>query len=158
MIPLALFSDAVPKPDLQCLAEQLLAARPSDDEAIPKDRYGTRFGKPSFPHSISDSTQLADLVTSDSWFIFRLLKMDDEFLRINISSWQSHPSFLSSKQKIEALNVVNDSDERGVKLSSDFLNDARLEEHYQNVLQVVQTDRKETPNLRKHTCRAARDK
>ena len=36
-----------------------------------------------------------------------------------------------------------------MKLSADFLAAAQSEEHYQNVLQVVEQDRKRTPNLRK---------
>ena len=50
---------------------------------------------------------------------------------------------------ISAINVVNDAAERAVKLSSDFLSAARSESHYQNVLQVVEQDRKARPNLRK---------
>ena len=42
----------------------------------------------------------------------------------------------------KSCNVVNDSAERGVKLSSDFLAAAHSEKHYQNVLQVVEQDRK----------------
>ena len=100
MIPVALFSDIVPKPDLQRLAKQLLVARSSDDESIPKDLYGTGFEKPSFSHSIVDSTQLSDLVTSDSWFLFRLLKMDADFLSCDISSRQSHPSFFHVSRRL----------------------------------------------------------
>jgi hypothetical protein len=71
MVPLALFSDNVSKPELQYLAERLLAARPTDEVALPQDRYGTGFGKPKFPTAITD-TRLGDLVTGDSWYIFRL--------------------------------------------------------------------------------------
>ena len=53
------------------------------------------------------------------------------------------------KTKIAALNVVNDSADRAVKLSSEYLHAARLEEHYQNIVQVVEADRKQTPSLRK---------
>ena len=42
---------------------------------------------------------------------------------------------------IEALNVINDCAERGVKLSADFLSTTKTEKHYQNVLQVVEEDR-----------------
>jgi len=37
---------------------------------------------------------------------------------------------------------VNDSAERGVKLSSDFLISAKSEKHYQNVLQVIEKNLK----------------
>ena len=50
---------------------------------------------------------------------------------------------------IQAVIVVNDSAERGVKLSSDFLAVAKTEEHYQNDLQVVEQDRQRQQNIRK---------
>jgi hypothetical protein len=62
---------------------------------------------------------------------------------------QMIPHYQASKANVLAINVVNDCAERGVKLSSDFLSSAKNEEHYQNVLQVVEHDRKRQPNLRK---------
>ena len=59
------------------------------------------------------------------------------------------PSYISSKTKINAFYVINDCAERRVKLSADFTGAAKSEEHFQNVLQVVEMDRKERPNLRK---------
>jgi len=50
-----------------------------------------------------------------------------------------------------SVNVINDCVERGVKLSSDFLSSARSEEHYQNVMHVVEHERKGQPDLRKNT-------
>ena len=47
------------------------------------------------------------------------------------------------------LRIVNDSAERGVKLGSDFLSAAKIEERYQNVLQVTENDRRRVPNQRK---------
>ena len=47
--------------------------------------------------------------------------------------------------------MVNDSAERGVKLAYDFLASSRKEQHYQNVLQVVEIDRAKIPNQRKRT-------
>lgn len=46
-------------------------------------------------------------------------------------------------------NVTNDCGERRLKLSADFTGAAKTEEHFQNVIQVVEADRKERPNLRK---------
>lgn len=75
--------------------------------------------------------------------------MNTEFLYHDVDAWPREPSFLVSKTKIAALNVVNDSAERAIKLSSDYLDAARSEEHYQNIIQVVEADRKQTPSLRK---------
>jgi len=49
------------------------------------------------------------------------------------------------------------SAERGVKLSGDFLDAARSEEHYQNILQVVEADRKQISSLRKRRQETDRD-
>ncbi len=45
--------------------------------------------------------------------------------------------------------MVNDCAERGVKLTSDFVAVARKEQHLQNVLQAVEHDRNQQPNLRR---------
>jgi len=54
---------------------------------------------------------------------------------------------LNSAKNVAAVNVVNDCAERGVKLASDFVDTARSVEHFQNVLQVVEKDRKDAPNF-----------
>ena len=71
-----------------------------------------------------------------------------DFLNNNVENWPVHPSFLSSKMKTISVNVINDSAERGVKLSADFLDAAKTEVNYQNILQVVEADRKKVPSLR----------
>ena len=131
------------------LADQLLALQPEDDIRRPYNRYGTGFGKPNFPQSIEESTSLSDLVTEDSWFTLRLLKVDHKFLTEEVESWPVSPAYNSSLANVAAVNVINDFAERGVKLSSDFLSAAKTERHYQNVLQVVEEDRRQRPNLRK---------
>ena len=47
------------------------------------------------------------------------------------------------------LKVVNDSAERGVKLAADFLEAARSEGRFQDILQVVEKSRADTPDQRK---------
>ena len=74
--------------------------------------------------------------------------METNFLSEDVDRWPGEQSFLSSKAKTSALNVVNDNAERGVKLSSDYLDTARSEEHYQNILQVVIESRNQLPILR----------
>ena len=95
MVPVALFSDIVPKLELQYLSEKILASKPIDGKALPNDRYDTAFVKPKFPTAIIATTRLGDLVSADSWYIVELLYMDMDFLNI-------HPSFLSSKGKMNS--------------------------------------------------------
>ena len=47
------------------------------------------------------------------------------------------------------LSVTNYAAERGVKLAHDYLESAKQEEMYQNVLQVVENQRKAVPNQRR---------
>ena len=52
-------------------------------------------------------------------------------------------------QLINSLSVVNDDAERGVKLTHDFLVQARKENNFENRLQVVENNRHAVPNQRK---------
>lgn len=149
MVPLALWSTKVPPAEQRALADRLLAMKPDAVVFQPQHRFGTGFGKPKFPQSVTLSTTLADFVGNDSWFLFNILQLDSEFLTEAVVDWPTCASYQASMINIQALNVVNDSAERGVKLSSDFLATAKSEEHYQNVLQVVHSDRKRRPDIRK---------
>src|SRR6218665_698090 len=64
--PLALWSKNVPDTDRRALADRLLAVKPAADLKSLQYRYGSGFGKPTFPDSIAAKTTLADLVGSDS--------------------------------------------------------------------------------------------
>ena len=149
MVPLALFSLLVPPAERRALADKLLTMKPSTPPLRPLERFGTGFGKPAFPPEVTESTTLADLASPDSWHTMHVLQVDDSFFSEDVESWPSDPAYQASKANVLAINVINDCAERGVKLSSDFLSSARSEEHYQNVLQVVEHDRKQQPHLRK---------
>jgi len=60
----------------------------------------------------------------------------------------TNDAYVASAENVKALNVVNDAAERGVKLATDFSDTARSDRHFQNILQVVENDRKKNPNLR----------
>ena len=105
------------------------------------------FGKPYFPNGSKESTSLTNLVICHSWLIFRLVCLDSDFLTKEVKKWISMPYYLSSKSKPNAINVINDCAERSVKLSADFANAVKSEDHFHNVLQVVEADKKERPNL-----------
>lgn len=149
MIPLALFSGIVPNTEKQAIAVKLLAVKPAEEVITPSNRFGAWFGKPTFPDNITQSTSLADLVGPNSWFMMRILQIDHQFLEERVENWAMCATYQTSKSNISAINVVNDAAERAVKLGSDFLSTAKSESHYQNVLQVVEQDRKNRPNLRK---------
>lgn len=149
MVPLALWSTKVPAETRKAIAARMLTVKPDTDQTIPNNRFGTEFGKPKFPTTITLSTTLDSLVGRDSWFLFHLLKLDSQFFTADVEIWPECASYRESLINIQSLNVVNDCAERGVKLSSDFLAASKREDHYQNVLQVVEQNRKNQPNLRK---------
>ena len=149
MIPLALFSEKVPATEKQALATKLPTVKPDEEMVTPSNLYGTGFQKPMFPENITEATTLADLAGKDSWFTMHTLQLDDSFLADSVDTWPQSPAFQTSAVNVRAINVVNDAAERGVKLSSDYLLAARSDEHYQNILQVVEQDRRMKPNLRK---------
>ena len=152
LVPVGLRSNKVSKDARRDFADKLLVIEPDAVPLSPQQRFGIGFGKPRFPTSITLTTTLADLVTTDSWYVFHLLQLDLQFLTEDVAAWPSCATYQLSLINLRAWNVVNDCTESGVKLSSDFLNSAKGEEHYQNVLQVVEQDCKRQQNFRRGYC------
>lgn len=148
LLVFALFGTAVPNSERRALADAMLAAKPQDIPSRPSNRYGTGFGKPVFP-TLHEETTLADVVGVDSWWTVNVLDLNVSFLDKDVELWEQNDHFIESKKTVGELNVVNDPAERAVKLTSDFVSAARGEEHFQNILQVVEANRKARPNLRK---------
>ena len=149
LVPLALFSIKTPMSERQAVADKMIQLQPPNVLQSPQNRFGFGWGKPQwFPKSVTLSTQLCDFVTADSWFTIHRLQIDSSFLRLPVIEWETSDAYLASAVNVKAINVVNDAAERGVKLSTDFLDTARSDKHFQNVLQVVEQARKKTPNLR----------
>ncbi|KAK5911943.1 hypothetical protein CesoFtcFv8_001868 [Champsocephalus esox] len=76
------------------------------------------------------------------------LHIDPELMSLDVNQWATNAALKKSEVNVCAMNVVNDCAERGVKLTSDFVAVARKEQHLQNVLQAVEHDRSQQPNLR----------
>ncbi|XP_062273543.1 uncharacterized protein LOC133979114 [Scomber scombrus] len=145
MLPLALFSSKVPIDDKRALASAILEHKSAD---LPMHVPQQRFGKPKFP-ALLPTTSLPDLANTDCWFGMHQLNIDPAFLSLDVKEWATNAAFKKSEVNVHAVNVVNDCAERGVKLTSDFVAVARKEQHLQNVLQAVEHDRSQQPNLRR---------
>ena len=76
------------------------------------------------------------------------MKINPVFLPLDVGDWAANDGFQMGLLNVRAINVVNDCAERGVKLTSDFVAAAKIEEHLQNVLQTVEYYRSERQNLR----------
>ena len=60
------------------------------------------------------------------------------FQNIPINAYETEKSYIQAKKTVTHLQVVNDSTERSVKLSTDFLSSVRSENKYQDVLQDIE--------------------
>ena len=78
-----------------------------------------------------------------------LLQIDTTFLEEPVDSWSELPEYQASLANINSLNVINDCMERGVKFGLSFWSQKRGSLAYQNVLKVVEEDRRSRSNLRK---------
>merc|ERR1712002_786088 len=111
-------------------------------------RFGSGYGKPKCPKvPRTGPIDLTMFVGDDSWSFFEIMKIKAEgFIKKPVEEWLLHEDYERAKCIINNLSVVNESAERSVKLVSDFLTSARKEENLQNILQVVESDRRTTPN------------
>lgn len=102
--------------------------------------------------SIFTEKSLSDFVSVKSRNLFSRLKIDENFLKKPISTWEEDVAYLQAKRKVLSLRVVNDTAERAVKLMQDFhgLITAK-EEQKQFLLRCVQEHRNLYPDCKKET-------
>ena len=149
LVLLAFFSSTVSKETKKRMVEELLRTEPL---RMPR-REGTGFGRPKMPvlpFPVGPANvQLWHFVGQDSWQFFIILGIDRSFLNRPVSEWRSDEGWLKGKKIVNELAVTNDAAERGVALAFDFLGSAKQETAYQNILQVVDNQRKAVPNQRR---------
>ena len=104
--------------------------------------YGMTFGKPLLP-VLDSTTTLASLIGPEPWYIFDLLNLDTSFFNKPVMEWNSRDAFLSSKYKVQRQIVVNDSAEKGAKLTSNFTYAAKTSNSLQKTIQVVEKSHKD---------------
>ena len=107
------------------------------------------YGKQPPKTTSVNQIELTSFVGSKSMGFFRALHLDFSFLQQSSEDWPTIDSYQKAHSVVTNIQVVNDSAERGVKLGHDFLNGAKTESRYQNLLQVVENDRKRVGNQRK---------
>lgn len=89
-------------------------------------------------------------INSNSLRFFERFNIDTDFLRLDNSTWSNHPNYLKGLEIAKHLKVVNDSAERAVKLTEEYINTlAKHENQKQYVLQIVSEYKKKFPNVTK---------
>ena len=117
---------------------------------LPKPKE-THFGLPTFP-KLTEKTELRDLVTSDSWELFNILKLSPDWLAMPPSEWDTSPDYIEFRNFVRTVKVTNDCAERGVKLATDYsksLTKDSLERS--KIYQVVEAERRAKPDTKKST-------
>lgn len=125
LAPLALFSERVGFQDKNRMRVKLIS------NACP----------PRGPNSLklknfADGTELTDLVTKRSQFLFSILDLNSSFLEHEAETWKSQSGYKKAKRVIaELLVVVNDKAERALGKATTIINNqkARTERNFQNM-------------------------
>ena len=148
LVVLGLFSSCVSDLMKARMAEKMI----SNEKKICSKRMGpSKYGKPCFPKLPAPEADfdLSDFMGEDSWSFFHILKLKSSFISLPVKEWPANCDFQEGKRVVDSLSVVNDGAERGVKLAHNFLDAAKTNKNFQNILQVVENDRKSVPNQRK---------
>ena len=96
-------------------------------------------------------------MTPASSCFFDILGISENFLHLPTKDWPQHGDYKEAANFLKHMKFTNDSAERSVKMCADFLGHAKKEELFQNYLQVVEEERKRTPNVRKSMKRTKND-
>ena len=102
MVIFSLFSNKVTEDEKSRIAARLLTI--ADPVDFPAE-------KPDFP-DVLDTTQLVDLVGSNSWFIFHRLKLDSDWLKENVGLWSKNESYQEMETFVRTVKTTNDTAER----------------------------------------------
>jgi hypothetical protein len=94
----------------------------------------------------------SSFVTENSLHLFTALKIDPSCLLGSPSAWSQSPNYVSAKQKVMGLKVINDCAERVVKLATDFNNALTFDEtQRQLVFQIVKYHHKHVTQPQKNS-------
>lgn len=109
-------------------------------------------GKPKFPVIKDDMPYFYSLIGPKSWIIFYLLGLHrpQEWMQLPVEYWSKFEDYRFARDYLVAMEVTNDSAERGIKLISDF-KDMVMDEHQRDCLeQAVEEHRRRVPSCRKN--------
>lgn len=109
-------------------------------------RLDTAYRPSSKPKALKKSASISNFITDGSRDFFAIMDIDTNFLQTDPALWPGSTLYEQSKQKVRALQVVNDVAERAVKLVTDF--NGRLTRdpaQEQFLLQIVEYHRNEKP-------------
>lgn len=106
-------------------------------------------GKPDFPPMANVST-LAQLIGPRSWLLFHLLNVEGNWLRLAPEQWPTNAEFVTMRQIVSDIAVVNDAAERGVKDVQEYANAAADGAERERIVLVSNSHRAKIPKFLKN--------
>ncbi|GBN77104.1 hypothetical protein AVEN_67420-1 [Araneus ventricosus] len=92
---------------------------------------------------------IEDFISQKSLNLLKILNIDISFKNISPDLWDRDDSYLKSQEIFQHLSVVNDTAQRGVKLTQDFNGLLTVdEEQKQFLLQCVEDHKKQYPDCK----------
>ena len=107
-VSLAFFSDLVDDDEKSAMAARVVGLEKPAFAPVPSP-------KPNL-----SGKRLRDFVGQQSWFLFQLIDLGNEWLTADPSTWSSHPQHVAMKAVVRAIPGVNDMSERDCRLAEDF--------------------------------------
>ena len=96
--------------------------------------------------------ELRDMVTPDSWQLFKILKISPDWLALPPAEWDSNPDYMEFRNFVRQVKVINDCAERGVKLATDYSKSLTKDSQERSkIYQVVEAERRAKPDAKKAT-------
>ena len=128
-MPLALLSSKVRDDGRHAMADSLLAVKPGSELFRPGNHFGIGYGKPKFPADVNLSKLLQIWLGQIRGSPFMHSILNPEFLTEDVVSWPARPAYQAAAVNVQAINVVNNCAEHGVKLGADVSVVAKDERH-----------------------------
>lgn len=143
-VVLCLFDDDVPAQEKRQVADALVA--------LPAPRHFAP-GKPDFQPVVKKLVDwrpsLSVFVTSRSWLLFKLFRIDTAWLLSEVQAWGNCPSYRQLRELTRDMKVVNDCAEWAVKDVQEYANATRDPGHINDVILVGTDHRCRLSNTRK---------
>lgn len=93
--------------------------------------------------------RLSNFVSKRTMRFFDITGIDRSFLNVDPNLWEKNESYIRAQHAAELIPVVNDAAERSIAMYQQYKDRAKDKTHRDNLLQVVEQERKKFKSLRK---------
>ena len=96
--------------------------------------------------------ELVNFVKPHSWDFFTILRVEADWLTWPLDKWEESEDFRKARQFVTTVKVVNNAAERGIKLTSDYVQSLTKDSVVrEKIFQTVEFHRREKADTKKST-------